>query len=237
MQRDIVAFLVLLGAGLLISGGLQVLDKQRITDVFGRASGDLKTAAQLIHNENGFKRDCSVDWAEPEDVRLARAFVTLESFATTDLERIVERLVVRFLYSLGLPVPDMSLGEGQVKVSTVISETLDQFGDLNPPPSGAIAMRLLEPCPNFEAAVSLVRALSRDAGASKGEAFSRAEVYEIAAGYNGQGKGAGLFGALSHTAYNELVFELYQIYRFEGLAEDSQKNGPGRSGVSPDERF
>lgn len=219
-MRYFILLLVIAGLGV---GWLHISHRSDVTRVFEQSGGDMKKAAALILAASDYRDRpaCPAIPVAAEDRLVAQALVAVERFATSSLERTVEEGVARALLALKLPVPDLSLGDGQIKLSTVQSLKVGEGSRARPLYEQAgdarIVEDLLDPCRNQMVSALLVESY-RNGQALSPTGYGRADLLKVAALYNGQKDNSALKARLSNTVYNELVYELYLLYRFEALA-------------------
>lgn len=213
-----IAILMILLAFVL--GGFHVVDLYDRERLLTRHFGDLRKAAQLINESYGPDIASCSYIEEPDDLdRLVHALVTVESFATTKLERFVENALVRTALALSVAVPDFSLGMGQIRPSTVEKALANSGRGSLLEPSHSLQMRysLLEVCGNLRLARLVVVDIMEEQRLSSTR-FDRQTVTNVAKKYNGHVEASSLASGFSHAVYNEVVFNLFQLYRFQSLA-------------------
>ena len=211
---------ILMSVFALLLGGFHVVDLQDRQRLLTRHSGDLRKAAQLINESYGPDIASCSHTREPDDLdRLVRALATVESFAAPKLERFVENALVMTALALGVVGPDFSLGVGQIRPSTVEKALANSGRDalLEPSHSRQIAYSLLEVCGNLRLARLVVTNIMIEARLSSTR-FDRQTVTNVAQKYNGQAESSSPASGFPHTVYNEMVFNLFQLYRFQSLS-------------------
>lgn len=208
---------------------MEIQHKADVRSVFVKAKRNFKIAALLVREREEPHIGCATGHGAtksgPSDLALlARALIVVERFATSDLERLGERYAVFGLTSVGLSAPDFSLGVGQIKVSS-LKEALNsgyvidigRAEDLSDN-SNELARQLFDPCIAHMAAELLVaKFVQLQRRGSKN--FVRDDIVSIAAAYNGQSRESSLEGALSGAIYNELVYQIFLMYKFESLQD------------------
>ena len=184
-----------------------------------RHSGDLRKAAQLIYqNYAPDQSNCRAVDDNDDPYRLVLALATVESFSTTRLEHIIENSLTRSALALGRDGFDFSIGLGQIRRST-IEKILAKRDHRSIPVEfqpRQLTASILTPCWNLE----LVRLVVTDIMSKQqlpSTGLDRETVTYIAREYNGQTHSSPLSRAVSHAVYNEIVFNLFQLYRFKSL--------------------
>jgi hypothetical protein len=179
--------------------------------------------------------------ADQELALLMLAISTVERHARGAAARTLEELIVRAAAQLGLEPPDLSIGDGQIRASTVV-RSLERHGELQGGGRSAsradrsrIAVRLLDPCDNHLLGVEILRWLASRQGIGVVAPLPRDAVLALAASYNGQGPARDPADLLSKAMYRETVFHLYHELRFERLQEPSPHGLP-RIGAHPQTR-
>jgi hypothetical protein len=142
---------------------------------------------------------------------LARALITVESFATPSVQAWAKGATVRLASALGLRVPDLTYGQGRVRLSTARRVMGAEAAD------SGLALRLLDPCETKAIVASMVAELLSER--LSGDRLDLATVRQVARAYNGQGEAHTPEAAIAHETYNRLVYALFQHYRFEGLRD------------------
>lgn len=207
-------FLSLITVALVCLGIIHLNEKAAISGVFSTSHGDMKKAAMLIHKSwEEQQQDCPFKNPQSKFSHLTSALLALEHFATSKLERTTESLLIKTLLFMGLPLPDLSLGDGQIK-ATSVRKVLSSQGTIKD--RDAIAKALLQPCKNRHMAELIMRH-SVGPRESEKKTFDRKAILKVAAHYNGQNPKSAAMARLSHAVYNELVYHLYHIFRFDSL--------------------
>jgi hypothetical protein len=150
--------------------------------------------------------------------RLALAFVTVESFATPTVESRTRGLVVEGANLVGVPIPDISIGPGRIRLDTAraalmrsVSPDLRPYRNLN---DAELAEKLLERCDAANVAALILEDVIRDTGRTS-DALDLRLIRIAAKRYNGQSdRPRSLDGAISAAIYFDLIYEIFQHYRF-----------------------
>jgi hypothetical protein len=150
--------------------------------------------------------------------RLALAFVTVESFATPYVESRTRGLVVEGANLVGVPIPDISIGPGRIRLDTAraalmrsVSLDLRPYKNLN---DAELAEKLLERCYAAKVAALILEDVIRDTGRTS-DALDLRLIRIAAKRYNGQSdRPRSLDGAISAAIYFDLIYEIFQHYRF-----------------------
>jgi hypothetical protein len=146
---------------------------------------------------------------------LAAAFLTVESFATSQLAAWTRGEAAWVAAMLGWPI-DLSFGPGRIRVSTA-RQVLGREGEqgVNPGMSNLrLVQKLLDPCGAIAVTLALLEQVE-----SHGGIADVAFVREAAMIYNGQSRlPASLEAEVAARIYFELVYNLFQHYRFAQLA-------------------
>lgn len=182
-------------------------------------------AMAIFEARGGGRRQCAAQAFKPEGdlERLASAIEVAEGFFKTRSERLVEDVLVRATVALGLPIPDLSIGEGQIRISTAqrAALALTPADSLDSRPQ--IALKLLDQCQNHAYAMLVLRWLAdkRDMNLA---ALRRSDVVTLAADYNGQRvrvpeAAAPSAQTLSAATYNLLVYHLFYDIAFGEATE------------------
>jgi hypothetical protein len=183
---------------------------------------DERSGAEAVAARYGVSLDdCGYKWSDPLHA-LVRAIFTAERFATPYLVGQVRATAVHVFRHVGLPPPDISLGVGRMRLSTarkylnrsVVPES-NQYGSL---PDHDLAQVLLDRCHSFRVGLIMLN----DETHQYIERFkdSNARLIRHATrAYAGRAEEwTSLEAALSHEVYYRLVYNVFQIYRFEGLS-------------------
>jgi len=208
-----------LGLGLLGWWAWWQAGRAEVIELAGR---DVAAAARLLVRDAGvdFSRCRSGATADDREHLLA-ALATLETFATSPLERFAERGVVAVAGLAGTPVPNWSFGPAQIRLSTA-RRALARAGKPMTPPEPVtgrrrIARRLLRLCPSRDIGLAVLQKEYGLAGKA-GAALTLGDIERVAARYNGQDAAGDAKGQIANRIYVLLAYHLFQHYRFKALA-------------------
>lgn len=149
---------------------------------------------------------------------LADALAAVEQLGTGIIERSLETLIVRFFSAVRLPMPDLSLGAGQIRPSTVeealqgaaaFSESLANDRDRR-----QIALALLERCENHKFGVLVVKMLAKPLSLPP-DRLRREHITRLAGDYNAQISSPTNEAAIANYLYRELTYQVFQELRFQ----------------------
>lgn len=158
---------------------------------------------------------------------LARALITVESFATPSVQAWSKSAGVRLAMALGLHVPDLTYGPGRVRLSTARRVIGAEQGGV-PVDDAGLALRLLDYCETKAVVTAMVTELLSDR--LSGDRLDLMTVRRVARIYNGQADALTPEAAIAHETYNRLVYALFQQYRFEDLRDRRDARHPASSG-------
>jgi len=204
-----------IGLVLLAFAGEQTVHRGRIDRLVSDIDKDAAAvAAKLAEQSPG--RDCRGAPQADEFERLARSLFTVESIAASWSERSFETTLTKAALALDMPVPDMSIGPGQIKPSTLkkalpdIARKAEWAGE----PFSGLAGHLLEDCTALPIAAAIIqhhfKALPDEDGL-----LGRKEVMRIAELWNGQEKTLMPAGLVANARYKRLVYLIVLNLRFD----------------------
>jgi hypothetical protein len=154
---------------------------------------------------------------------LARAIVAVEELARTRLEQVLEAGAVKLFFAFGARAPDLSIGPGQIRVSTMkrALRSISISGE-GMPPEQEIANGLFDQCGALSAAKFIIE---KDIGAhlENDGLLSRAEVLRIAKLWNGQSNRSAGEAAIANLRYRELVYQTFLAMRSKTMLTHGSK--------------
>ena len=181
-----------------------------------RSRGDPRIAAESLLAISGSARSACFGSSPASDIpRLMAAIQLVERQSRTAGRRLAEDTIVRGALALGLPVPDFSLGDGQVRVSTALEAAKVIAPDLAAGGASGIAARLLEPCANRDIGVVVLKWLDSEGGPHSAQYMAHDDIVRLAKAYNGQSPSGRPDAALANAFYAEVVYQLYMSLAFE----------------------
>jgi len=129
--------------------------------LFTRSDGDMRSYARLLQQDGDQRQPACLTSSGAEEPSLAvlmRAIMTVGTHASSGLERLVEATAIRGAVLLGMPVPDFSLGLGQIRPSTAIKalRSVGPPGTGTAPPPPQVALRLLQPCDSLRIGIAVL---------------------------------------------------------------------------------
>ena len=167
--------------------------------------------------------------APPTDYdRLMAAISVAESFAHSRVDKLAEDTVVRLAVLVGAPVPDLSIGAGEIRISTAQRALLASREPEWAAAQGELALWLLEPCRNHRIGVRVLKWIAGQQGLA-GRPLDHATIVALAAAYNGQAIARDPAHLLANATYNEVVYTLYYDLAFRELAAGQPPNKSGGS--------
>ncbi|MGF1619007.1 MAG: hypothetical protein ACFCUR_00155 [Rhodomicrobiaceae bacterium] len=202
-------------AGVLVMAFLadQTMQRSRIDDFVKLMDRDpVAAAGQLAASAD---RDCRRGTADAEIFSLARALFAVETLARSRSEAIAERAITRTFLAFGGTGPDLSVGEGQVRIST-LRKALAAIPASERPAGGDFhdAVRaLFERCRALDLAVLIIRhhVNVRPAGDAL---LPRGEILRVARFWNGQTQPQSREAFIAARRYQELVYHTFMALRF-----------------------
>ena len=151
-------------------------------------------------------------------VLLAKSLRLVEKFAVPKYRIWIENSLVNLALMLGLPIPDFSIGEGQVRISSVIKtlENPEVYSQKSNLLRNHIASSLLNRCSNFRYSLDIISDFLEKNGID-GQRLSRSIILRVARNYNGQQNVKDAEAEVSNLVYRELVYNVYHYLRFNNL--------------------
>ena len=153
---------------------------------------------------------CGADHATDLD-RLMSAIVIVEDFAHSRAWKLAEATLVGALSLAGAPIPDLTLGDGEIRPSTARRAGAGE--------GPALPLRLLDPCANRQIGVAVLAWIAREHGLAD-RPLDHAAIVAIAAAYNGQGAPHEPAQLIANATYDEVVYDLYYGLAFRDLAPE-----------------
>ncbi|MBU2583137.1 MAG: hypothetical protein KJ622_15620 [Alphaproteobacteria bacterium] len=191
-------------------------ERQSIAQLAGK---DVPAAAGRLARKYPLRpENCPDAWQLDEYHLLAGALAAVERLNTSIIEHAVEAAVVRAAVLAGLPVPDFSIGPGQIRPSTAAA-AVRKIGSAEPEATQLatgrpqIALELLSECASLDWGVAVLKMLSPPRLAAAGE-FSREAVMDLAGKYNSQFTAASNEAVVANYLYRELTYQVFQEYKF-----------------------
>jgi hypothetical protein len=161
-------------------------------------------------------------WRGPGDQEaLVRAIITVESLATSGIERWWKSGLVHVAGPLGFGIPDLTYGPGRLRLSTARAAVRASDALGGTATDAEVAERLLDYCETKQIVALVVAEILKSRAPREGSEPVRldlADVRAVARIYNGQEPARTPEAAVAHATYTALVYALFQRYRFEGLA-------------------
>jgi len=161
------------------------------------------------------------EYADRDTYRLAAALLTVETFATPSLEAWIKYLIVKGAAFVGIAPRNMSIGPGRIRLKTARSalenSTASNLESYRHLPEVRLADQLLATCASVQIAAAIVETI-RPQGRHSGNGLDSKSIRETARVYNGQiGEQSSFDAMISADIYFELVYEIFQCYRFRAL--------------------
>jgi hypothetical protein len=216
-----------LAACVVVAAGVHLYETHEQDRLLILSQGDPRVLAELLlAREAHSTPQCRLAWG-PDDLDILVESITIvERFSTPTLERLAESAAIRAAVLIGLPVPDLSIGDAQIRVSAA----LKSLQEISPPrPShldrNGLALRLLDPCENRRLAASVLIWIAKRSGLGT-DALDRTDILGIAAAYNGQAPPHRVADLVAKQTYTRLVYHLHHAVRFallrKNLASEAQ---------------
>jgi hypothetical protein len=199
---------------LLLLAADQVTHRTALDRITEQTDANIGAAADALAPE-ALRRTCG-DGRLTESGRLARAIFAVETAATSRSERVVEDVAARVLPYLGLPVPALSLGPGQIRYSTLTTALPDLQSSL----ADANATSLLDYCKALSIAERIIALHLKVPEANS--LLSRDDILRIAKEWNGQRGTHDQIGLLAGLRYQELVYQTMIAIRFKSISPEIQ---------------
>ncbi len=155
---------------------------------------------------------------EPNDrelTALMSAIATVETYARPWPERMVKDQLALSLATLSLPVPDWSLGNSEIRLSTA-EKAIHVFGSNKLKPverRGNLVRLLVGSCSNFAVGKQVLRYIAAERGLDLAR-LNRISIYVMAAEYNGQTAMGSLPEQTSKMFYKDAVYHLFYAFLF-----------------------
>ena len=188
---------------LLFAGGLLV-EHLRWQASFNRLVTDQSSRSAAVLSEKyapKLKGCAEIGGLDRNEKAIITALFTLETFAASWLERLLEKHTVRLAQLLDVTPPDWSYGPGQIRLSRA-TPTRD------PMQPSEIAALLLSTCTSIPFAQKLLSDVAPTLTSSQGRLLSQADILAIARAYNGSVGRQTNEGALSSAIYQQLTYDL-----------------------------
>lgn len=198
---------------------LAYVDHEERQSIVGLVAKDVPAAAgRLAQRYPMPPKSCSIARPLDDHDLLAGALAAVESLNTGFLERNIEEVLVRLAVFARLPVPDFSIGPGQIRPSTAKAAIRDgKAGGLSPGDLGsaqqAIALQLLDPCSALDWAARILKGYEPAPAAPTGR-LNREAVMDLAGKYNSQMMAATNEAVVANYLYRELIYQVFQEYKF-----------------------
>ena len=205
----------------------QIVEISEQDRVLNLSKGDPAVLAEMLLSRAELERHaCGAEATanETDSDRLATAITVVESFATTRFHRTAESLVIHTAVWLGIAVPDLSIGEGQIRVSTA-ERALQTYDARVPSDIGErrkIALRLLDPCGGHRLGVLVLKLLATERGVAT-TALDHKKIVMLAAAYNGQSPARSPYDMVPNQTYNEVVYNLFLALCFQAIRTNPRK--------------
>lgn len=201
-----------------------VLDLERRQKLARLVGADMHAASeQLSARVASNVRRCGPAASRADIGNLSDAFIAVESLGAGWVERIVEAWLVRAGRLTGLALPDISIGPGQVRISTAVAAAqwaAAHHRDLLRLSKQEVMERLLSVCGSRRLVVRVLEMLIDKGGLGDGS-LDRQSIARLARLYNGQETIDGNEAAIANHLYRELVYHVYQSLRFRRAASAS----------------
>jgi hypothetical protein len=198
-----------------------VLDLERRQKLARLVGADMHAASeQLSARVVSDVRRCGPAASRADIGNLSDAFIAVESLGAGWLERTVEAWLVRAGRLTGLAPPDISIGPGQVRISTAVAAAqwaAVHHRDLLRLSKQEVMERLLSVCGSRRLVVRVLEMLIDKGGLGDGS-LDRQLIARLARLYNGQETIDGNESAIANHLYRELVYHVYQSLRFRRAA-------------------
>jgi hypothetical protein len=197
---------------------LYALDLHERQAVIRLAATDMETAGQRLAAAHILERQaCRIDLTADDLDILLEALTSVEALGRGRLQRGIEAFLVRTALRIGLPLPDFSVGPAQIRISTAMAAAQWAASGRRAPRSlanrNSIALDLLSPCGAREWG-RLVLAMFASQTKTLIAPLDRAGILRLAALFNGQETVPDDEAAIAHYLYRELVYQVYQVFRF-----------------------
>jgi hypothetical protein len=207
-------------AGVLVTAFLadQTMQRARIDDFVKLMDRDPVAAAGQI--AASADRDCQRGKADAEYFHLARALFAVETLARSRSEAIAERAITGTFLAFGGTGPDLSVGEGQIRIS-MLRKALVAIPASERPRGEHFhdAVRtLFERCRALDLAVLILRhhVNVRPAGDAL---LPRGEILRVARFWNGQTQPQSREAFIAGQRYQDLVYRTVMALRFRSSRE------------------
>ncbi len=187
--------------------------------LIGASGGDASRFSEALLSSGYQPRLCNSDVpAEPNDrelTALMSAIATVEAYARPWPERMIKDQLALSLVALRLPVPDWSLGSGEIRLSTAEKATR-AFGSNQMKPEdhrGNLVRLLVNSCSNFAIGKQVLRYIAATRGVDLAR-LNQTSISVIAADYNGQKTMGSLPEQASKLFYKDAVYHLFYSFLF-----------------------
>jgi hypothetical protein len=202
---------------------IEITDQDRY---FDRSRGDMRALARLVSQRHGSSTvTCSAsnDYASGSSKTLMRSITLVETHLSSTAERLSEFAAVYLMSWLGLTVPDWSVGPAQIKPSTAIKaqDAADQVLETGGQKLTHMALRLLEPCQNYQAGLLVLSSISKRNNITSHE-LTKSDILTITHAYNTGNGAVELEGRVAVHLYQNLVYHTYQELRSLTLPNRSE---------------
>ena len=216
-----------LGIGAILAG-VAVLDLERRQKLIRLVGADLRAASERLSAQVAIDLGhCPALSSRAEIGNLADAFIAVESLAASLPERTFEALLVDAARFAGVRLPDISIGPGQVRISTAMAAARRvalQQRELQGLTEQEVAELLLSRC-GSRRLVALVLEMKMDKHAVPAVPLDRKSIGALASSYNGQETTSDDEAAMANLLYRELVYHVFQDLRFRRAAAAHSQEG------------
>ncbi|MFA5955121.1 hypothetical protein [Hyphomicrobium sp.] len=210
----ILLFIAVTGSLMLGAIGFAEVERDAL---IGASGGDASRFSEALLSSGYQPRPCN-SAAEPHDrelTALMSAIATVEAYARPWPERMIKDQLALSLVALRLPVPDWSLGSGEIRLSTAEKATR-AFGSNDVKPEehrGNLVRLLVNSCSNFAIGKQVLRYIAATRGVDLAR-LNQASISAIAADYNGQKTVGSLPEQASKLFYKDAVYHLFYSFLF-----------------------
>lgn len=209
------------GCVVLVIFGAHLADVDRRNAELRRFLLNNNDGLDRIVSNYGISTDQCSEHTNSDTYRLAAAFLTVETFATSRLESWTRYLIVNVATFVGVAPPNISVGPGRIRLKTArlalehsALSNLEYYRRL---PDDLLAKELLRSCASVQIATAILETLRRQHPQLADE-INWEFIREATRIYNGQlGRPSSLDAAISGEIYFALVYQTFQRYRFMAL--------------------
>jgi hypothetical protein len=190
-----------------------------------KSNYDASKFSDNLLKEGYYSTACEEDDAGRSDDRelnaLMSAITTAENFARPWPERIAKDQIVLILSVMGLPAPEWSLGDGEIRLRTAekaIRAVSPAWSERLASQKQLVA-RLLDKCGNHQIGKLILRNIALQKGFDV-TSLNRNSIFTLASEYNGQASFGNLSGRASKVFYQEVIYHLFYTLLLSAKLQD-----------------